>query len=65
LEFALELKQFYLPFSVFAASIVADSEIALLEERNPKNELTEIYVCSNYSCQLPCNNIEGALVLLI
>jgi len=65
LEFALELKQFYLPFSVFAASIAADSEIALLEERNPKNELTEIYVCSNYSCQLPCNNIEGALVLLI
>ena len=64
LEYAQQLKQYYLPFSVFAAADSADNEIALLEDRNPKEEITEIFICSNYSCQLPCNNTSDALKLL-
>ena len=63
-DYANNLKQYYLPFSVFAAADAADEDIALLEGRNSTDGLTNIFVCSDYSCQLPCNNIEDALKYL-
>jgi len=64
LQYAMELKQYYLPFSVFTAANESDSEIAVLEGRDPEKGKTEIFVCSNYSCQLPCANPSDALKLL-
>lgn len=64
LNYAFYLKQHYLPFSVFAAAEDADTEIALLDNRYAEKGETQIFVCSNYSCQLPAKNPADALELL-
>ena len=65
LIFALELKQYYLPYCVFAATEVQEDDICLLEGRSTKNTTTEIFVCSNYSCKLPCDSTKDALEQII
>jgi uncharacterized protein len=49
----------YLPNKVVAAGTVGQTEIPLLENRPLINGLATAYVCENYTCQQPVNDLEG------
>jgi uncharacterized protein YyaL (SSP411 family) len=63
-EMALELQKNYIPNVLFAAANLSDSELPLLKGRDAANGKTMIFVCSNYNCKLPVDNVEEALKLL-
>ncbi|MDX1943688.1 MAG: thioredoxin domain-containing protein [Saprospiraceae bacterium] len=60
---AADLNKFYLPNKVLMASSVADDRFPLLAGRNA-NGVTNIYICKDYACQLPVQNIADAKKIL-
>ncbi len=60
LELREELHTHYLPFSVTVGS-TKKSELPLLQDREPKDNQTLIYVCQNKTCQLPVETTIQAL----
>jgi hypothetical protein len=64
IEMAIELQKNYMPNVLFAAANLSDSELPLLNGRDAANGKTMIFVCSNYNCKLPVDNVEEALKLL-
>ncbi len=62
--FADGLNAQYLPFKAIQSAIQADPDFPLLAGKNSSNGETQIYVCKNYTCQLPVQSIEAALKML-
>ncbi|MBL7871343.1 MAG: thioredoxin domain-containing protein [Cyclobacteriaceae bacterium] len=60
LELREELHTHYFPFSVTVGS-TNKSELSLLQDREPKNNQTLIYVCRNKTCQLPVSAVADAI----
>ncbi len=61
---ALELQKKYLPHAIYSASKTAEKDIPLLKDRAAITDKTMIYVCSNFSCKLPVDNVDAAIKLL-
>ncbi len=59
-----ELSTHYLPKRIIAGTINQVSKLPLLENRLKENK-TLIYVCENYACKLPVENVEEAINLLL
>lgn len=55
-----EMQSFYSPFSVYCGASTK-SELPLLENREPTDGQTKIYVCRNKVCKLPVTNVTDAL----
>ncbi len=49
----------YLPHLVIMGAFTETEAYPLLENRNPQNNDTLIYVCRNYTCQQPVSTIEA------
>ncbi|MBN4072290.1 thioredoxin domain-containing protein [bacterium AH-315-F03] len=64
-EFLDIVYQHYLPYRIIAASDGADDRVALLIQRNPlnKNRATG-FVCQDYVCQLPTENVAEFAALV-
>lgn len=60
---ATELNRLYIPNKVLMASPEADERFPLLAGRNA-NGVTNIYICRDYACQMPVQNIEDAKKIL-
>lgn len=60
---AADLNKFYLPNKVLMANANADERFPLLAGRNA-NGVTNIYICKDYACQLPVQNIADAKKML-
>lgn len=58
------LQSFYIPQAIYCAAAVAKAEIPLLAGRGEEGK-TPIYICENYSCQLPFYHIEDAVAALV
>jgi uncharacterized protein YyaL (SSP411 family) len=63
-EFTRALQSFFIPHSVYCAAASADAEYPLLAARAADGK-TAIYICENYSCQLPLYQLEDAVERLI
>jgi hypothetical protein len=59
-----DLLSHYIPNLFLCASEKGDESLPLLQGRIVENEETKIYVCKDYSCQLPVNRVEDALIQL-
>lgn len=55
-----QLREHYLPGSITMVSDRKNDVFPLLREKSVTDD-TKIYLCQNYSCQLPVSNIEGLL----
>lgn len=55
-----ELHSHYLPFMVTVGSD-HESNLPLLQGREPKLNQTQIYVCYNKTCQLPVTQVSEAI----
>ncbi len=55
-----QLREHYLPGSITMVSDRENDAFPLLREKSVTDD-TKIYLCQNYSCQLPVSNIEGLL----
>ncbi|MDB5260928.1 MAG: thioredoxin [Adhaeribacter sp.] len=58
-----ELSRHFLPNAVLVGT-TTDSDLPLLQDREPQNGQTTIYVCYNKACQLPVHTVEEALAQL-
>jgi uncharacterized protein YyaL (SSP411 family) len=54
----------YLPFKAIQSAVQSDPDFPLLAGKNSTNGETQIYVCKNYTCQLPVQSVEAALKML-
>jgi uncharacterized protein YyaL (SSP411 family) len=63
--FMQQLNARYMPNKVMQASVVQNEKYPLLQDKPVSPEQTFIYLCHNYACQRPINNVEdfGLLVL--
>ncbi|HKK74043.1 MAG TPA: thioredoxin domain-containing protein [Saprospiraceae bacterium] len=59
-----ELQRAYWPNRVVMAAEKQEEEFPLLAERLAKDNETLIYVCKNYSCQLPVQSVARALTMI-
>jgi hypothetical protein len=57
-----ELQKNYLPHVIFCAGI-SENNLPLLKSRFVSGK-TLIYICQNYSCQLPVETVEEAVALI-
>ena len=58
-KFLKEVYHRYLPYRVIAAADAADERVALLRQRNPLSpEHATGFVCQNYTCQLPTEELS-------
>ncbi len=60
---AADINHLYIPNKVLMASSEADENFPLLAGRNA-NGVTNIYICRDYACQMPVQNIEDAKKIL-
>jgi uncharacterized protein YyaL (SSP411 family) len=60
-ELLNELLGNYIPNLFVSAAEKGDENLPLLQGRYTDDENTKIYVCKNYSCQLPVKSVEAAL----
>ena len=58
-----ELLQQYIPHRVLMASATSDSVLPLLSGK-PVNKLASIWLCRNFSCQPPVNNVKELTYLI-
>ena len=66
-NFSEELKGLlkeYIPSRVLQSSISPNSNSPLLKEKNPTNEQTLYYVCSDYQCHQPLSEVGEVLKLI-
>jgi uncharacterized protein YyaL (SSP411 family) len=58
-----ELLQEFIPYRVFQSASVNDTQFPLLSER-PVEDFPLIFLCKNYTCQLPVNEVNALIRLL-
>ncbi|MGF1638153.1 MAG: thioredoxin domain-containing protein [Cyclobacteriaceae bacterium] len=63
-EIRMELERYWLPNKVVAGAL-SDSQLPLLQNRQPADGSTKIYVCYDKSCKLPVDNVQSAIDQLI
>jgi uncharacterized protein YyaL (SSP411 family) len=59
-----ELNAQFLPFKAIQSAVHEDPDFPLLAGKNSSNGETQIYVCRDYTCQLPVQSVEAALKML-
>lgn len=59
-EYRVALEQVYIPNKVVAGTKTSSS-LPLLQNRNPADNKTTIYVCYNKTCKMPVTSVEQAL----
>ncbi|HMO40938.1 MAG TPA: thioredoxin domain-containing protein [Saprospiraceae bacterium] len=62
-ELAKELTRLYLPNKVIMSAAEANERYPLLAGRNA-NSVTNIYICRDYTCQMPVQSVEDARKIL-
>jgi uncharacterized protein len=64
IHFKNKINRHYLPFSIFSGTETS-STLPLLKEKTALNNRTTIYVCRNYSCRQPMQEVEEAVHLIL
>ncbi len=64
LEYKNKFHRHYLPFAVYAGA-ESGSTLPLLKEKIALQDRTTVYVCRNYSCRQPVQDIDAAINLIL